>query len=111
MAERYFDDFKVGDKFTTATKTVTEDMIVEFAKVYDPQLFHIDPKAAQQTHFGGLIAGSGQRFLDENVLTRAQSANGQFRVSSGRRENGHRLDFGRPKKLTGLRAQAGPVKP
>ncbi|HYL49769.1 MAG TPA: MaoC family dehydratase [Stellaceae bacterium] len=60
MAERYFDDFKVGDKFTTATKTVTEDMIVEFAKVYDPQLFHIDPKAAQQTHFGGLIASGFQ---------------------------------------------------
>jgi len=60
MAERYFDDFKVGDKFTTATKTVTEEMIVEFAKVYDPQLFHIDPAAAQQTHFGGLIASGFQ---------------------------------------------------
>ena len=60
MAERYFDDFKVGDKFTTATKTVTEEMIVEFAKVYDPQLFHIDPAAARQTHFGGLIASGFQ---------------------------------------------------
>ena len=60
MAERYFDDFKVGDKFTTATKTVTEKMIVEFAKVYDPQLFHVDPAAAQQTHFGGLIASGFQ---------------------------------------------------
>lgn len=60
MAERYFDDFKIGDKFTTATKTVTEKMIVEFAKVYDPQLFHVDPAAAQQTHFGGLIASGFQ---------------------------------------------------
>ncbi|MDE1967629.1 MAG: MaoC family dehydratase [Alphaproteobacteria bacterium] len=60
MAERYFDDFKVGDKFATATKTVTQDMIVEFAKVYDPQLFHLDPVAAKQTHFGGLIASGFQ---------------------------------------------------
>lgn len=60
MVDRYFDDFKVGDKFATATKTVTEDMIVEFAKVYDPQPFHIDPTAAKQTHFGGLIASGFQ---------------------------------------------------
>lgn len=60
MAERYFDDFKVGDTFATASTTVTEAMIVEFAKVYDPQPFHIDPVAAKQTHFGGLIASGFQ---------------------------------------------------
>lgn len=60
MAERYFDDFKVGDRFTTATKTVTQDMIVEFAKVYDPQPFHMDPAAAKHSHFGGLIASGFQ---------------------------------------------------
>jgi len=60
MADRYFDDFKVGDKFATGTKTVTDDMIVGFAKVYDPQPFHIDPAAARQTHFGGLIASGFQ---------------------------------------------------
>jgi len=60
MAERYFDDFKVGDKFATAVKTVTEGMIVEFAKVYDPQPFHLDPVAAQRTLYGGLIASGFQ---------------------------------------------------
>ncbi|HEV2263383.1 MAG TPA: MaoC family dehydratase [Stellaceae bacterium] len=60
MADHYFDDFKVGDKFATATKTVTEDMIVGFAKVYDPQPFHIDSAAAKHTHFGGLIASGFQ---------------------------------------------------
>lgn len=39
MADRYFDDFKVGDKFATTTKTVTEDMIVGFAKLYDRSPF------------------------------------------------------------------------
>ncbi|MDE2229045.1 MAG: MaoC family dehydratase [Alphaproteobacteria bacterium] len=60
MAERYFDDFKVGERFSTATKTVTQDMIVEFAKVYDPQPFHIDPAAAKHSIFGGLIASGFQ---------------------------------------------------
>lgn len=60
MAERYFDDFKVGDRFTTAAKTITETMIVDFAKVYDPQPFHLDPVAAKQTLYGGLIASGFQ---------------------------------------------------
>jgi len=60
MADRYFDDFKVGDRFATATKTVTEDMIVGFAKLYDPQPFHLDPVAAKRTLYGGLIASGFQ---------------------------------------------------
>jgi len=60
MADRYFDDFKVGDKFATATKTVTQDMILEFAKLYDPQPFHLDPVAAQHSIYGGLIASGFQ---------------------------------------------------
>lgn len=60
MADRYFDDFKVGDKFATATKAVTDDMIVGFAKIYDPQPFHLDPAAAKHSIYGGLIASGFQ---------------------------------------------------
>lgn len=60
MADRYFDDFKVGDKFATATKAVTDDMIVGFAKIYDPQPFHLDPTAAKHSIYGGLIASGFQ---------------------------------------------------
>jgi len=60
MADRYFDDFKVGDKFATATKIVSEDMIVGFAKLYDPQPFHLDPVAAKHSIYGGLIASGFQ---------------------------------------------------
>lgn len=38
--------------------TLTEADIIEFARQYDPQPFHIDPVAAKHTLFGGL-AGSG----------------------------------------------------
>ena len=60
MADRYFDDFKVGDKFATTTRTVTEDMIVGFAKLYDPQPFHLDPVKAKSSLYGGLIASGFQ---------------------------------------------------
>ena len=56
MTVRYFDDFAVGDRFVTASKTVTESEILHFAFEFDPQPFHIDAAAAADTPFGGLIA-------------------------------------------------------
>ena len=59
-AERalYFDDFKPGDRFESAPLLITEELILEFARFYDPQIFHTDPEAAKATIYGGLI-GSG----------------------------------------------------
>jgi acyl dehydratase len=54
--ELYLDDVSVGDTFTTASKTVTEDEIFAFARSFDPQVFHLDPEAAKQTLFGALAA-------------------------------------------------------
>ncbi len=44
--------------------TLSEAAIVEFARRYDGQAFHLDPKAAAATHFGGLIA-SGLQVMGE----------------------------------------------
>ena len=41
-AVRYFDDLVVGSVLETASTTVTEQEIVEFATRYDTQYFHID---------------------------------------------------------------------
>lgn len=56
MADLYFDDFKVGDRFTTAGYTFTESAIIDFAFQYDPQPFHIDMEAARKSMFNGLAA-------------------------------------------------------
>ena len=53
---RYFEDLKVGDKFSTADHEMTEEEIIAFGRKFDPQLFHIDPAAARSTFFGQLVA-------------------------------------------------------
>jgi acyl dehydratase len=56
--ERWFDDFAAGEVLEFGDYLVTEQEIVEFARKYDPQPFHLDAAAAAASHFGGLI-GSG----------------------------------------------------
>lgn len=53
---RYFDDFKAGDRFQSEPLAVTEKQIIEFAREFDPQSFHLDAAKAVRTMFKGLIA-------------------------------------------------------
>ncbi|MBS0517982.1 MAG: MaoC family dehydratase [Proteobacteria bacterium] len=53
---RYWDDYEVGKKYPLGSTTFTEKEIVDFAKLYDPQDFHVDVEAARNSLFGGLIA-------------------------------------------------------
>jgi acyl dehydratase len=56
MKEHYFDDLKVGERFKSESVKVTEKQVVEFAHKFDPQMFHLNRKAAERTLFKGLIA-------------------------------------------------------
>ena len=53
---RYLEDLQVGEKFQTASVTVTEAEILEFSRRFDPQPMHLDPEAAAKGPFQGLIA-------------------------------------------------------
>ncbi len=53
---RWFEDFREGQVFELGEKRVTEAEILEFARQFDPQPFHIDPEAAKRSIYGGLIA-------------------------------------------------------
>jgi acyl dehydratase len=60
---KYFEDFQVGgEEVIPAEYLVTKDEIIEVAKKWDPQPFHIDEKAAERSGFGGLIASSPHVF-------------------------------------------------
>jgi acyl dehydratase len=52
----WWEDIEIGTRRELGNYTFTQDEIVRFAKKYDPQIFHLDPEAAKQTMFGGLIA-------------------------------------------------------
>jgi len=56
MNPQYWEDIEIGARRELGTYTFGEDEIIAFAKKYDPQIFHLDPQAARQTVFGGLIA-------------------------------------------------------
>lgn len=56
MKPRYFEEFEVGQIEEFGHRPVPQEEIIEFATEYDPQLFHIDPEAAKDHFFGGVIA-------------------------------------------------------
>src|SRR5881392_4352203 len=56
MSQRYFEDLKAGDRFKSVTYQVSEEEIINFAREFDPQPFHLDAAVADQTMFKGLIA-------------------------------------------------------
>jgi acyl dehydratase len=60
MHTLYFEDFSLGQTFTTRSATLTEGEVVDFALKYDPQPMHLDKHAASQGVFGGLIASGIQ---------------------------------------------------
>ena len=56
MPDYTFEDFEAGQVYELGSTTVTEDEIVDFARQFDPQPFHLDAEAAKDSDFGGLIA-------------------------------------------------------
>src|SRR5450756_1412288 len=67
---RYFEDYVAGAVHEFGTIAVEEAEIIAFAKRYDPQIFHIDPQAAKQTIYGGLIASG---WLTSGLIMRLYS--------------------------------------
>jgi acyl dehydratase len=57
---RYFEDYPPGLVVDCGTFTISEAELIEFAREYDPQPFHVDPAAAKDGPYGGLIASGWQ---------------------------------------------------
>ena len=54
--DRYFEDYIVGSVYEFGSIVVREEDMLDFARRYDPQAFHMDPEKAKGSPFGGLIA-------------------------------------------------------
>ena len=78
-AERFFEDYRAGSVHEVGSVQVNKDEVIDFARRYDPQVFHVDEKAAERTIFGGLIASGWHtgalmmRLLADNFLSKAAS--------------------------------------
>ena len=71
---KWFEDYTEGLVLEVGDAPVDEAEVLEFARRYDPQPFHVDPEAAARSVFGGLIAsgfhtcGLMMRMLAEHYL-------------------------------------------
>ena len=79
MDKRYLEDFHTGETIDLGTCTISRDEILEFARRYDPQPFHIDEEAARRSIYGGLIASGWHttallmRLMVDGMVAGAQS--------------------------------------
>ena len=53
---RYFEDLEIGAETFFGSYEVTRDEVLDFARKYDPQPFHLSDEEAAKTHFGRLAA-------------------------------------------------------
>lgn len=87
MPLEFYEDLSIGDTREFGGYTVEKEELVSFAEQYDPQPFHIDEDAAEQSMFGGLIASGWHtaavtmRMLVENII-RDSSATGAIGVDN-----------------------------
>jgi acyl dehydratase len=76
---RYFEDYVPGLSFDCGSFTLDQAQIIAFGQEYDPQPFHVDPEAAKDGPFGGIIASGWQttsmmmRQVVENFLSAESS--------------------------------------
>jgi acyl dehydratase len=79
---RHFEDLAVGEVLVLASVTVTREMIISFAREFDPLPFHLDEEAAKASLLGGLAASGWQtaalslRLLNDAFLGHVASAGG-----------------------------------
>lgn len=55
---KYFENLTEGEHLQCQSVSMTRESIVEFAKAFDPQSFHVDENAANESIFNGLFASS-----------------------------------------------------
>ncbi len=54
--DRYFEDYEPNATYELGYFSLSEAEIIDFARRFDPQPFHLDHDAAARSHFGGLVA-------------------------------------------------------
>jgi len=56
LRSRWFEDIPVGEFHVFGSYTFSEQEMIEYGKLYAPQVYHTDPDAALDTRYRGLTA-------------------------------------------------------
>ncbi len=78
----YYEDIEVGSQSSYGRYEVTREEVLDFARKYDPQPFHLDDEAAAKTHFGRISASGwhtcamAMRMMVENMSSNKQAGLG-----------------------------------
>ena len=79
---RHFEDLALGEIIELGQTQVTKDMIISFAREFDPFPFHLDEAAAKASLLGGLASSGWQtgalslRMPVDNFLSKVSAAGG-----------------------------------
>ena len=79
---RHFEDLAVGEVIDLGRTTVSKEMIITFAREFDPFPFHLDEAAAKASLLGGLASSGWQtgalslRMLVDSFLSKVASCGG-----------------------------------
>jgi len=86
VKDLYFEDVHVGEKIVVGRHVADKDEMIEFARRWDPQVFHLDEGAAGAQH-DGLLASSNYTMC---VVTRVIGLDWHIRtfVARAHREHG-----------------------
>jgi acyl dehydratase len=79
----HFEDLVVGAQTDFGSYHVTREEVLDFARKYDPQPFHLSDEAAAKTHFGRIAAsGWHTAAMTMAVIARAVVDQGQAGLGS-----------------------------
>lgn len=79
---RHFEDLRIGEVIELGHTTVSKEMIITFAREFDPLPFHLDEAEAKASLLGGLASSGWQtgglslRMLVDSFLNKVASAGG-----------------------------------
>lgn len=80
---RWFEDFAVGQRYVFGAWAMTTESMLEFARVYDPEPFHLDEAAARALGWDGLIASGLQIASIWRRLSKDAFPNSETVISPG----------------------------
>ena len=78
----YFEDLELGSETYFGSYEVTREEVLDFARKYDPQPFHLSDEEAAKTHFGR-IAASGWHTCAMTMAVIARKVTSQKQAGLG----------------------------